>query len=258
MTEGASVYNAHSGSWPVVEGYTFDHFSLWEIDNPLGSEAVATSSYDGATLYAVYTKDPEPTPATYTFTVKFCAEDGTVLADDRQFSVTEGASVYNAIPALGRSWKVTPSTTSLCGKSTILWALRRLLPRRMTALRCTQSTPKTPEPTPATYTFTVKFCAEDGTVLADDRQFSVTDGASVYNAHSGSWPVVEGYTFDHFSLWEIDNPLALRRLLPRRMTALHCTQSIPRMPLSLKKTTSPIRSSTRKPASRSHLAGPGG
>ena len=121
VTEGASVYNAHSGSWPVVEGYTFDHFSLWEIDNPLGSEAVATSSYDGATLYAVYTKDPEPTPATYTFTVKFCAEDGTVLADDRQFSVTEGASVYNA--------------------------------------------------------------------------------------HSGSWPVVEGYTFDHFSLWEIDNPL---------------------------------------------------
>ena len=70
----------------------------------------------------------------------------------------------------------------------------------------------TPEPDPEpeipdTYTFTVKFCAEDGTQLADDRQFSVTEGASVYNAHSGSWPVVEGYTFDHFSLWEIDNPL---------------------------------------------------
>ena len=207
VTEGASVYNAHSGSWPVVEGYTFDHFSLWEIDNPLGSEAVATSSYDGATLYAVYTKDPEPTPATYTFTVKFCAEDGTVLADDRQFSVTEGASVYNAHSG---SWPVVEGYTF---DHFSLWEIDNPLGSEAVATSSYDGATlyavytKDPEPTPATYTFTVKFCAEDGTVLADDRQFSVTDGASVYNAHSGSWPVVEGYTFDHFSLWEIDNPL---------------------------------------------------
>lgn len=121
ILDGQSIYNAYNGSLPPVEGYTFSHFSLWEVGNPISSEAIATKDYNNATVYAVYTKNADPAPATYTVNVQFRAEDGTVLADDRQFTLTEGASIYDA--------------------------------------------------------------------------------------HSGAWPVVDGYTFAHFSLWEISNVL---------------------------------------------------